>query len=706
MFTQCPKCQSVFMVSDKDIRAHEGLVRCGNCYSVFNSSWNLTDDPRSNLVDKPVSHDNDGSTVSQDSSFTFKIVPNDTVGLPVIGNRSDQVDEVLSDVDRQERNLADNNLSPDDDFLEPFPEPEMEDDDQSDKPGDSKDEHASLLYFDTDDEGNYDQVEDENPIDDVKEGSSILQISSNANESLPFYHAEPVAETDSDKDMATSMSMTEASMWPGSEVSFEDVGSDFDMPELDVNDKVAEPAGPEPDENPADLPDILIDELTRDDGLVEGLGGPELFNEPVGVIEDLSLTSDEQLAAIETEADEPFLPSLIDEDDEDVFVHADVSGNRLTTDDAGVTGDEAIDADQRISASSLPETVDEAFPLEMDDEDETGADSVFITSEKEQLDDLYVPISLHSDERDELLHGLDDFPEPGELSKLNYEDTMEINAMLEAANVSKQQIDSALLSVKAGDGDEIEEILLSSEGEVGLSDAIFISDGKEKEVGPEQDAGPNNKGKSRTSFLKNLLPLGWGRNKAWVEPAVLDTQETQLIQNLNRRKNKPEMPGWITKYSLAAAIGILIVTLLGQIGYFYMDKLVRIASIRPILKVGCTLAGCTVPPIQNIKDIEQLSSRLSPLAGSDGGFKIDSILVNRGNISQAFPALELTLTDRAGNIISRRVVKPVNYLADQPSSVMKPNEAVDISIRLRTPSIRVDGFELRPVSQNWLERSK
>ena len=167
MFTQCPKCQSVFMVSDKDIRAHEGLVRCGNCYSVFNSSWNLTDDPRSNLVDKPVSHDNDGSTVSQDSSFTFKIVTNDTVGLPVIGNRSDQVDEVLADADRQERNLADNNLSPDDDFLEPFPEPETEDDDQSVTPGNSKDEHASLLYFDSDNEGSDDQVEGENPIDDV-----------------------------------------------------------------------------------------------------------------------------------------------------------------------------------------------------------------------------------------------------------------------------------------------------------------------------------------------------------------------------------------------------------------------------------------------------------------------------------------------------------------------------------------------------------
>ena len=54
------------------------------------------------------------------------------------------------------------------------------------------------------------------------------------------------------------MSMTEASMWPGSEVSFEDVGSDFDMPELDVNDDVEDPASLESEGNPADLPESLM----------------------------------------------------------------------------------------------------------------------------------------------------------------------------------------------------------------------------------------------------------------------------------------------------------------------------------------------------------------------------------------------------------------------------------------------------------------
>jgi hypothetical protein len=108
--------------------------------------------------------------------------------------------------------------------------------------------------------------------------------------------------------------------------------------------------------------------------------------------------------------------------------------------------------------------------------------------------------------------------------------------------------------------------------------------------------------------------------------------------------------------------------------------------------------------VQNLQEVEQLSSRLE--RGSDGELKISSILVNRDIRAQAFPALELTLTDRSGNIISRQVVDRNNYLHDDDAGpLLEPNEPVDINIRFKTPSIRVDGFELRPVAINWLERS-
>jgi len=385
-----------------------------------------------------------------------------------------------------------------------------------------------------------------------------------------------------------------------------------------------------------------------------------------------------------------------------------VTDDTFSVADEAADDDEAADADEFFSIESLPKTADEAFSPDsaVDDHD----DSVFITSEEEEIDEAYVPISLKAEEEDGLFHDLDEFPEPGELSALNYEDTMEINAMLEEANISKEQIESALSAAEVTDEEEdangyAEEIFLSSDADNDLTEAIFSSD---EEDGSDLSAAESQR-KDRTkpvvSFIKNLIPLGLWQNKAWKEPAIADDQ-TQLIQSLNPGRNKSVLPAWVGKYSLLAAISVLLIILLGQVGYFYMDKLVHITPLRPLLEAGCGVAGCTVPEIQNIGEIDQLSSKLTPLAGRDGGFKVSSILVNRGIRSQSFPALELTLTDRAGNMISRRVVIRDKYLAKEKSTLMMPNVAADINIRFRTPSIRVDGFELRPISKNWLERSK
>ena len=703
MFTQCPKCQSVFMVSDKDISAHEGLVRCGNCYSVFNSSWNLTDDPRTEVTESPRSQDYNSQPASLGSGFTFNFISNDTSRSPSSTAVPDQaIEETPGSENKADKDTAEIIDHTNNDDLEPFPEPEIEDE-QTEVPVPGGSKKDGLLYFGSEDEAEEEKDIVSNTIEDTK----VLQTPSSTGDSLPPDVDQSLQETGVSESDSAPLSMTEESMWPGSELSFENSGKDFELPVVDLDDAEPDSSLSDDIENIPGLPEFFNVEAAAKDDLVEGLGDPLLFNTLIGDAEDISARQDKELSGVETAPPGPFLPGTGDQDETAEFAQADVSGNSLITDDT--IDSEEIDGLEPVSIESFPESADEAFSLDIDSENETAADSVFITSAEEELDDAYEPFSLKSEDSGELLHGLDEFPEPGELTKLNYEDTMEINAMLKAANVSKDQIDSALLSADSSnddDSDSVEEIMLSSEHEVDPADSAFFSDTENSDSQSGVDAESKKKDKSAGSFLKNLLPLSWGGKKGWVEPAVLDTVETQLIQNLNRGKNKTELPVWIARYSSLAVVALLILTLIGQIGYFYMDKLVRIKPIQPLLEVGCKVAGCIVPSIQNTKDIEQLSSRLTPLAGSDGGFKVDSILVNRGIVSQAYPALELTLTDRAGNIISRRVVTPDKYLTKQDSLEMKPNAAVDISIRFRTPSIRVDGFELRPVSQNWLERSK
>lgn len=43
MYTQCPHCQTTFALTESELKARDGLVRCGRCFTVFNATWNLID---------------------------------------------------------------------------------------------------------------------------------------------------------------------------------------------------------------------------------------------------------------------------------------------------------------------------------------------------------------------------------------------------------------------------------------------------------------------------------------------------------------------------------------------------------------------------------------------------------------------------------------------------------------------------------------
>ena len=736
------------MISDKDIRAHEGLVRCGNCYSVFNSSWNLTDDPRKDIVDEPVSIRAAHETPTLGTGFTFSILDKDAAVAGATDTISEQLAEEKVEPEGQASSKIDedNHQTPDDD-LEPFPEPEMEHDFHTITPQPEKNESSdSLLYFDSDNE-----EDDELSVEDVSnpvsiEDLTILQAPSFSIEAPSVDSDAPVQEHVIDESDSSLISMTEESMWPGTEVSFSNVENDIELAAPGADESEAETGISESDENLADLSDVIVDEaepeeppldlsqideqlttapLDMDPLSDQYLTSEILLNEPVededheddlseGAVVNIedSLLDEKEIEPAVSESPLPeSLNTTLEDDDVAVAELHDENIDEFISDDTFSIAGEQDETDDEFSFESLPESADEAFDLDIDEDEKSLADSVFITSEEENIDDAYVPISMKPGEKKELLQDLDDFPEPGDLSELNYEDTMQINAMIEAANISKEQIESALTAATIDDSesedekdDIAEEIVLSTDVEKDLPETMLSAIMQEDDEQAEDDSQIQQK-KSNILNLKNLLPLGLGGRKTGEDQVVSGSGETQLIRNLNRGGNTPLLPEWMTKYSLAAASVLLIIILIGQVGYFYMDKLVHITPLRPLLEAGCKVAGCKVPAIQDTGNIEQLSTRLTPQADRDGELKVTSILVNRSTRPQAFPALELTLTDRAGNLISRRVVTQDKYLTEGHAAEMKPNEAVDINIRFRTPSIRVDGFEMRPVSQNWLERT-
>lgn len=55
--TQCPKCHTRFKVTEAQLAAHEGLVRCGHCHDIFDASKHLHDDEPSRQLSLPIDHE-------------------------------------------------------------------------------------------------------------------------------------------------------------------------------------------------------------------------------------------------------------------------------------------------------------------------------------------------------------------------------------------------------------------------------------------------------------------------------------------------------------------------------------------------------------------------------------------------------------------------------------------------------------------------
>src|SRR5690606_13236738 len=70
MFTQCPKCLTVFSVTEEILAVRAGLVRCGDCENVFNATWNLVDE-----YDNENEYDDDSTTTRADDEVGEDVEP-------------------------------------------------------------------------------------------------------------------------------------------------------------------------------------------------------------------------------------------------------------------------------------------------------------------------------------------------------------------------------------------------------------------------------------------------------------------------------------------------------------------------------------------------------------------------------------------------------------------------------------------------------
>ncbi|MCX7176133.1 MAG: zinc-ribbon domain-containing protein [Proteobacteria bacterium] len=156
-----------------------------------------------------------------------------------------------------------------------------------------------------------------------------------------------------------------------------------------------------------------------------------------------------------------------------------------------------------------------------------------------------------------------------------------------------------------------------------------------------------------------------------VEPApVIEAQDEIPWEEVEPRQveeieAQPRRRAW--PWVLASVLALMMLTL--QLTMQYRVELSVLApTMKPLLLALCQPFDCDVP-LPHVGDLVSIeASDLHPDARQKDQLILAATLKNRAPFAQAYPHLELTLTDTFDKAILRRVLLPAEYLAADVNS--------------------------------------
>jgi hypothetical protein len=140
---------------------------------------------------------------------------------------------------------------------------------------------------------------------------------------------------------------------------------------------------------------------------------------------------------------------------------------------------------------------------------------------------------------------------------------------------------------------------------------------------------------------------------------------------------------------------LVFAALLGQyLLAFRVELAVKYPAVRPVLEMLCAQTGCTIELPSNPELVSIEASDLHP--GKKGGLELIATLRNRAPHAQAWPHLELTLTDGADKPIVRKVITPAQYLPSHLAEAdgFEANGELAVQLQLDPGNLPAAGYRL------------
>ena len=143
-------------------------------------------------------------------------------------------------------------------------------------------------------------------------------------------------------------------------------------------------------------------------------------------------------------------------------------------------------------------------------------------------------------------------------------------------------------------------------------------------------------------------------------------------------------------------IGTLAMLLAAQSALLFRNAIVQIfPESQPLYTELCERLGCELPLPREAGYIAIEASDLHPEKGAPNTFVLSTTIQNRAAFRQAYPHLELTLTDVRDGDIARRVIGPDEWRpANASADGFEPGRTLEASVPFQAGGLNAVGYRV------------
>ena len=152
-----------------------------------------------------------------------------------------------------------------------------------------------------------------------------------------------------------------------------------------------------------------------------------------------------------------------------------------------------------------------------------------------------------------------------------------------------------------------------------------------------------------------------------------------------------------SRWPFVVAATLLVVALAGQVVFHFRSEIsVAVPSAKPLLAAASQALGAELPLPRRVELVSIETSDLQSDPARGKLLVLNATLRNRASYAQAYPALELSLTDTQDAALARRVFAPADYLPPPlgAGAAFAANSEIAVKLWIEAQEIAASGYRL------------